>query len=384
MTFFYCTSCRHPYPDSGAPYRCSQCNGVFDQDRPLPYDPGQVERQLPGIWRYRHTFPLPEGTSPVSLGEGNTPLVWAEAFGSQVAFKCEYQNPTGSFKDRGSATLVGFLGARGVRQAVEDSSGNAGASFAAYAARAGIRARVFVPDSASGPKRAQIESYGAQVVRIMGPRSNAAEAVWRAVDPGRVPIAPDPLENGGTGGDRALPVYASHAYLPFNLCGYATLAYELLEQLDGVPGAVLAPVGQGGLLLGIGRGFAALQQAGLVDKIPALIGVQARGCAPLWALFSYGPAGLSWVSEGETLAEGLRVSKPVRGDAVMQLVAESQGAFLAIDEDEILPGQAELARRGFYVEPTSAVVWGAIAQLAGRLPEPLVVVLTGSGLKSVV
>jgi threonine synthase len=279
----------------------------------------------------------------------------------QVAFKCEFQNPSGSFKDRGSALLVSFIRSRGVESAVEDSSGNAGASFAAYAARAGMKARVFIPDSASGPKRAQIEAYGAEVVSIMGPRSNAAEAVRRAAEDGAV--------------------YASHAYLPFNLPGYATVAYEIAEQLEGVPGTVVAPAGQGGLLLGIIRGFVALLKAGVIDRMPVPIGVQARACAPLWALQSYGRAGLAWVAEGQTLAEGIRVSYPLRGDALLQATDLYKGMFLAVDEEDILAGRDALAGMGFYVEPTSAVVWRALGQVAGQVPEPVVLVLTGSGLK---
>jgi threonine synthase len=325
------------------------------------YDPAQVDDRLPGIWRYRHTFGLPDGAPLVTLGEGRTPLVQGEAFGREVWFKLEYLNPTGSFKDRGMAALASFLLSRGVSEAVEDSSGNAGAAFAAYAARAGIRARVFVPDYASGPKRRQIGAYGAEVVRVLGKRSDAADAVRRAADGGAV--------------------YASHAHLPFLLPGYATLAYEVVEQLGGAPGTVIVPAGQGSLLLGIGRGFAGLRRAGVIDSVPRLAGVQAAACAPLWAVFSMGPAGGQWVTEGNTAAEGVRVRYPVWGDAVLREVEASQGTFFAVEEEVILAGRDELARRGFYVEPTSAIVWDALRQ-AGGAPQPVVVILTGAGLKS--
>lgn len=361
MSEVVCTNCLRPYPETGFVYRCPVCGGLFDYPGPPAYREDELEVDLPGIWRYRHTFGLEEHAPVVSLGEGNTPLVWGEAGGRRVAFKLEYLNPTGSFKDRGSAVMISFALSRGIASAIEDSSGNAGASFAAYAARAGLRARVFVPDSASGPKRAQIEAYGAELVRVMGPRSNAGEAARREAESGRS--------------------YASHAYLPFNLPGYATLAYELVEQLGETPGSILVPAGQGGLLLGIARGFEALLKAGKIERLPVLYGVQARACAPLWAVFTYGSAGLPWISEGETLAEGIRVRYPLRGDAVMRAVARSQGTFLAVDEEEILPGRDELARQGFYVEPTSAVVWPALMQLPAGTAEPLVAVLTGSGFK---
>jgi threonine synthase len=320
-----------------------------------------VDASQPGIWRYRHALGLPEQAPVISLGEGRTPLLWAEAHKRQVAFKLEFVNPSGSFKDRGSATLVSFLASRKVKAAVEDSSGNAGASFAAYAARAGIQARVFVPETAAGPKRSQIEAYGAEVTPVPGPRSNAAQAVIKAADKGAA--------------------YASHAYLPFNLPGYATVAYEIYEQLGQAPGTLVTPVGQGGFLLGASRGFAALNKAGLIQHLPRLVGVQARACAPLWALSSYGPDGLAWVTEAPTLAEGVRVRYPLRGDAVLKAVEESGGMFLVVDEADILTGRDHLARRGFYVEPTSALVWSALAQVLDQMPDPVVALLTGSGLK---
>jgi threonine synthase len=326
------------------------------------FDPKQVEPDQPGLWRYRHTFGLPPEAPIVSLSEGYTPLVWAEAFGRQIAFKLEYENPTGSHKDRGVALMTSFLRAKGVTAAVEDSSGNAGASFGIYSRHAGIEARIFIPDYASGPKRRQIVESGAEVVRILGKRSAAADAVRRAAEAGAV--------------------YASHAYLPHLIPGFATIAYELFEQMESPPAAVIAPVGQGSLLLGVARGFENLRRAGLISRVPKLIGVQAMACAPLWALATMGPAGLQWVTEGETLAEGVRVRNPHWGETLLQSVTASGGIFVAVAEDRILPGRDELSRLGLYVEPTSALVWDAIDQLQSTLPDPLVVLLTGAGYKS--
>ena len=362
-----CSNCRRPYPQQGAPYRCPACGAHFDIPS-LVYDPTQVDASQPGLWRYRHTFGLPESAPLVSLGEGNTPLEWRKIKRQKVAFKLEYQNPTGSFKDRGSAVLASFLLNRGVQRVVEDSSGNAGASLAAYARHAGLQAKIYVPEYASGPKRTQIEEYGAQIEAVPGPRSQTSQAVLHAADGG----------GGSAGGE----IYASHAYMPFGLAGYATIAYELLQQMRQVPGAVIAPTGQGGLLLGIGRGFQALQAAGLVEHLPALVGVQALACAPLWAVFHYGSQGMGWISEGETLAEGVRVLRPLRGDALLKLISLTGGTMLAVAEENIRSGRDQLKRQGFYVELTSAIVWDALNQLAGKLPGPLAVILTGAGFKS--
>jgi len=357
----FCVKCGNAYPPEGVPYRCPTCSCIFDYKGLFHFSLSKVDRSQPGIWRYRHAFGLQPDLEPISLGEGNTPLVWAKIFNRQIAFKCEFTNPSGSFKDRGSAVITAWLKWRGVSEAVEDSSGNAGSSFAAYAARAGIKASIFVPASASGPKKRQIAAYGAELVPIAGSRTDVSDAVRKAAKAG---IA-----------------YASHAYLPFNLPGYATTAYEIIEQLGQVPGTVIVPAGQGGLLLGLARGFDAFRIDIHSSKIPRLIGVQAHTCAPLWSLFAGGGQEPEPIEKHQTWAEGVQVRNPLRKDAVLAAVVASGGSICVVEENEILKGRDVLARLGFYVEPTSAIVWAALAKMADVLPDPVVVILTGSGLK---
>jgi threonine synthase len=176
-------------------------------------------------------------------------------------------------------------------------------------------------------------------------------------------------------------VYASHAYLPFGLPGYATAAYEIVEQLSGSPGTLIVPAGHGNFLLGLVRGFKALVQAGVIRQIPRIVGVQAHACAPLWAAFVTGQEGLDSVTEGATLAEGVRVRYPARAAAVLQAVQESDGSLVTVMEEDILPARDELALLGLYVEPTSAIILPAFRQIASSMPEPIVILLTGSGLK---
>ena len=300
----------------------------------------------------------------VSLGEGSIPLIPAQFGGRTVWLKMESQNPTGSYKDRGSAVLLSQLCARGVTQAVEDSSGNAGASYAAYAARAGVQARVFVPESASGPKRGQIEAYGADLVAVSGPRSAAAAAVLEEVSAGAV--------------------YASHAYLPFGLPGIATIAYELQAQVDGPVGTVIAPAGHGGLLLGVLRGFEALLQSGQIKGLPFFVGVQAAQCAPMAAAFESGLEAIETATEGPTLAEGVRVRRPSRVGSILQFLRDQypgSGIVTGIPEERILPAYHAMARAGIHVEPTSALAWAALEQLVGKVPEPIILILSGAGLK---
>jgi threonine synthase len=272
-----------------------------------------------------------------------------------VHFKCEYLNPTGSFKDRGAAVLVSALAAAGVQEAFDDSSGNAGAAFAAYAARAKLRARVLVPAYASGPKRDQIAAYGADVVTIDGPRSAVTQAA---------------VERAASG-----EIYASHSTLPHVIAGSATIAYEIFEQLGDVPG------GQGTLLLGLAMGFKALLETGQINRLPMLVGVQAKACAPIATAFDAGEEQSVSVEEGQTLAEGIRIKTPYRDRQVLEAVRDFGGEMLAVDESQILPARDALAACGLYVEPTSAVVQAAMRQALAVVEDPVVAVLTGSGMK---
>ncbi len=285
-----------------------------------------------------------------------TPLLPAREGG--LLFKLESTNPTGSFKDRGAAVLLTALAARGVREVAEDSSGNAGAAIAAYSARAGIRATIFVPAAAAPAKLAQIAAYGAEVVRVPGPREQVARAAQAA--PG---------------------VYASHVWQPAFFHGTKTVAFEVWEQLGRrAPDWVVAPVGHGTLLLGLALGFRELVQAGAIARPPRLVAVQARTCAPL-----AGPAlGLD-PGGGETVAEGIRIQVPVRGGEIAAAVGASEGRWAVVEEVEIRAAQERLGREGLFVEPTAAVApaaaWRLLADGAFAAGAVVVVPLTGHGLK---
>lgn len=357
-----CRVCHKPFPIVLFPHRCPDCGGLFGFSSGLEFVPEKIEPQLPGIWRYRKRFSLPEGAPVISLGEGNTPLVWSTAYDKKISFKMESQNPTGSFKDRGTAVLMSWLKAAGIQEAVEDSSGNAGASFAAYASMAGIQGKVFIPAHASGPKRKQIESYGAEVLPIPGPRSKAAEAVLNEVDKGAV--------------------YASHAFLPHGIAGIASIAYELFEEIGDAPGTIILPVGHGSLLLGIYLGFQALLEAGSTSRLPKLVGVQAAVCAPLYAAFQTDSTDIGSVKEGKTVAEGVCISDPYHGKEVLNAVRKSAGTIISVDEPDILSAQVKLAKLGLYVEMTSALVWSGLEQIHETMPGPIVCIITGHGLKN--
>jgi threonine synthase len=356
-----CTRCEAVYPFDVLRFRC-ECGGGLELEDAPTFDPRQLEARDGGVWRYRHALPLLPGGEPVTLGEGGTPLVAGEWHGQSVHFKCEPLNPTGSFKDRGTTVLVSALSAAGVGAVVEDSSGNAGASLAAYAARAGIDATVYVPAHASPVKQAQIAVYGAQLQRVEGPRTQTARAVLQAASQGAA--------------------YASHVFHPLIHHGMKTIAFELWEQLGEAPGSVVMPAGHGTLLLGVALGFVELEAAGCVARRPRLFGVQAAACAPLAEAWARGAAEVKPAAEGETVAEGVRIAAPVRGREVLAAVRQSGGGLVAVPDEAIRAAQRELARRGLYVEPTSAVAVAGLDRLQRGLEGRVVVILTGSGFKS--
>jgi len=355
-----CSSCGTAHPFDPRRVRCD-CGGTLTVAGAPAFDPAQVSGER-SLWRYRHALPLPPDAAPVTLGEGLTPLVSADWGDIPVWLKCEHLNPTGSFKDRSSALLTTALRAAGVTEVAEDSSGNAGSSLAAYAARAGIAATVYVPAHASPVKQAQIAAYGARLVAVPGPRIEAARTVQHAVDAGAV--------------------YASHVYHPLVTHGFKTIAFEIVEQLGVAPPMVLLPVGHGTLLLGLAQGFAELRAARCIERLPRLVGVQAALCAPIAAAWARGEEEATPIDEGETVAEGARIAAPVHSRAVLAAVRQSDGMLLAVSEAEIMAARQRLAHQGFYIEPTSALPLAALDRL-GDAAGNAVVVLTGSGFKAV-
>jgi threonine synthase len=300
------------------------------------------------------------------MGDGFTPLIETRLDGMTCLSKLDFLMPTGSFKDRGTTVLVSALKAFGIKRVVEDSSGNAGASLAAYTARAGITAEIFVPAYASPAKLAQIRIYGVRLQPVQGMREDAARAAHRAA----------------TQGDA---YYASHYYNPFVLAGMQTTAWEIWEQLGRrAPDAVFAPIGHGSNFIGIARGFQSLRDAGLIEKMPRLYAAQAANVAPIVHAFEQGLADAPGSAPARTIAEGIAINKPVRAKEILHVVRETGGRAIAVSEEEIIRARNDLARTGVYIEPTSATVIAAVRRLRNQISTDsvTVVTLTGSGLKA--
>ncbi|MFE3094142.1 pyridoxal-phosphate dependent enzyme [Streptomyces sp. NPDC059248] len=342
--------------DDGAPLSVGASPGL------APVDVDTARRSL---WRYRAAFPVP--LAPVTLGEGCTPLLDGEWEGVPVSFKPEWFNPTGSFKDRGTSLMISFLAHHGATEVVEDSSGNGGASVAAYCAAAGIRARILVPEHTSPAKVLQARGYGAEVEEIPGDREATAAEALRRADAGAF--------------------YAGHNWHPFFLQGVKTLAYEIWEDLGfRAPDNVVTVAGAGSTVLGCALGFGELLAAGRIDRLPRLLVAQPANCAPLYAAFRAGSTEEVPVDTAPTIAEGTAIRHPVRLPEVLRAIRESGGDLVAIPEPAIGDAVRGLARKGLYAEPTSAGAAAAVTAFARRgLIEPgqrTVVVLTGSGLKA--
>ena len=352
------------YPLSEARWRAD--NGHYLNLAPGPgLKPGDIDTARHSVWRYARGL-LVGAEHAVSLGEGWTPRLAGTWHGAPVHYKLEFMMPTGSFKDRGMTVMVSYLKSRGVTHVLEDSSGNAGASLSAYAAAAGLTCRILVPETASYPKIAQIAACGADVVTIKGSRQDVADAALR---------------------QSAEIFYASHNWQPFFVEGTKTLAYELWEQAGfRAPDNVVVPLGYGSNVLGAERGFDELLRAGQIARRPRIFGVQAARCAPYAAAFRAGVEHLVAAEIAPTVAEGIATPKPTRVADVLRAVRDTGGSIVAVEEAEIVQALRDLARRGLYVEPTSAVAAAGLSRLltAGviRPQEDTVLVLTGSGLKA--
>jgi threonine synthase len=358
-------------PSTGRTYPLSEARWRSDSGHYLNLAPApglrraDIETSRRSVWRYAKAL-LVDVADAVSLGEGCTPIVPGEWNGARVLYKLEFMMPTGSFKDRGTTVMVSYLRSRGIARVLEDSSGNAGASLAAYAAAAGLACRILVPETASYPKIVQIAACGADVVTIKGSRQDVAEAALRQSHE---------------------VFYASHNWQPFFVEGIKTLAYELWEQLGfAAPDNLVVPLGYGSNVLGAERGFTELRRHGEIARGPRLFGVQAARCAPYEAAFRAGGEALVPTAIAPTIAEGIATTRPTRVTEVLRAVRESGGDIVAVEEAEIVEALRGLARRGLYVEPTSAVAAAGLTRLlaggAIRADETTVLVLTGSGLKA--
>lgn len=355
---------------SGRRYPLDDPRWRGDDGSPLALSPlpgltaGQVDGAERSLWRYRAAMPV-DARHRLSLGEGWTPMPAVAWHGHEVRFKLEWFNPTASFKDRGVSVMMSHLRSLGAAEVLEDSSGNGGSSVAAYAAAAGVRATVLVPRATSPAKVLLTRAFGARIELVDGTRDEvAAEAIRRSE---RIP-------------------YASHNWHPFFLQGVKTIGYEIWESLDWrAPDNIVLVAGAGSLVLGCDLAFGELVEAGSATRRPRLL----VGQPEHWATIADTVNGFDPGGRGErvpTIAEGASIAHPVRLAEAVAAIRRSDGAAVAVSDDEIVAATRELVAVGLYAEPTSAVAAAALNRFLddGTIGpnETTVVVLTGSGLKA--
>ncbi|WP_432664051.1 threonine synthase [Wukongibacter baidiensis] len=367
---YICSECNKRYDPKTLVFRC-ECGGVLDLDHfDFEFSNEDILNNEWSLFRYIKALPFAKELNrwkEITMGEGFSPIVPLDKNTPDILVKVDYLMPTLSFKDRGAVLLISKAKELGVKKVIQDSSGNAGNSIAAYASRAGIECDIYVPEGTSAKKIKQISSHGANVHIVKGSREDTAHEALMAVERGE-------------------GFYASHVYNPFFYQGTKTYAYEIYEQLNfSIPEALVIPVGNGTLLLGCYYGFKELLNLGLIDRIPKIIAVQASGCAPIYEAFKAEKNSVDAVINTGTLAEGIAIAKPMRGKQILEAVRATYGEIITAPEDKIATTRKYLAGKGFYVEPTTAATFAAFLSYYKEndhgISGKVIIPLCGAGLK---
>jgi len=333
-----------------------------------------LQGRVASLWRYRELLPVQNDANLVSLGEGHTPLLDAQKLGAELGLrqlwiKDEAQNPTGSFKDRGLSLAISRAKELDVKKAAIPSAGNAGGSFAAYAARAGIEAHVFMPRDTPMANQIEVEQYGAKLTLIDGLINDCGRII---------------AEKKTTEGWFDLSTLKE----PYRVEGKKTMGYEIAEQLNWhLPDVIIYPTGGGTGLIGMWKAFGELEQLGWIgNKRPRMVSVQAIGCAPIVkALDENKTTAEPWIN-AQTVASGLRVPQAVGDFLILQAIRESGGTAVSISDDEML---AEIPRvgkaEGIFFCPEGAACVAALRRLVEnrwiRPADQVLIFNTASGLK---
>jgi threonine synthase len=388
QSFLQCAeeSCHSRRESTEGGHRCHACGGplqvIYDFDRVQPgslrrtweqrkLDPQPAARS--GVWRFRELLPFfKTGSSIISLGEGYTPLVEAPrvgewAGGVSVAVKHQGMNPTGSFKDLGMTVCITQAAAQNVRVVACASTGNTSSSMAAYAARAGMKAVLFVPAGAvSAAKLAQAMDFGAGVIEV-GDTFDQAFQLLNAIA----------SEFG---------LYLVNSTNPFRIEGQKTIVPELLEQRGwSPPDFIVVPGGNLGNASAIGKGLRELHSLGLLEKIPRVVVVQAEGANPFYRMLSDGSRDLIPVADPRTEATAIRIGNPANWKKALHVLQWTDGLCESVSDQEISEAKAILAKDGVGCEPASAATAAGVRKLcrAGKIPKgaDVVAILTGNQLK---
>ena len=380
MNGYRCLACNAEQGVDFAGFVCPSCGGNLE----ITYDYAAVEAEFGagnGMFRYESLLPCSDPGATLPLTIGGTPLHRAPRLGASaglgnVWLKDETGNPSASIKDRASAVALLRAATTGADTVAVASTGNAGSSTACLAAALGLRAVVFVPETAPAAKLTQSLAYGARVLAVRGSYDDAYDLCMRASE-----------ERGWFN--------RSTGFNPFTREGKKTASFEIWEQLGQVPDRIIVPTGDGNILSGIWKGWCDLRAAGLIDRVPKIDCAQAAGsaaiCRTIERVRERGDTP-DWRSleitsvDASTVADSISVDRPRDGLAAVRAVIESGGAAVVISDDEILAAIGELASStGVFAEPAAAATWAAAKQLAANglvdKNENVVLLITGNGLK---
>ncbi len=321
--------------------KCKKCGGPFKVVIDFPFNKEDIRANFPYIKEW------------VTLGEFNTPMIRK----NNIWFKLDSLNPTGSYKDRGAVTLISYLKQKGIKKISEDSSGNAGASIAAYGSAAGMEVEIYVPENVAGVKAKQIELYGAKIIKVKGTREDVAKAA-----------------------EQSNAYYASHILQPHFRDGIRSLAYEIVRDLNWkVPEYLFIPTSAGSLLLGVYDGFKHLLDNGIIEKMPKIISVQTAQVMPVCASLKgikYTP-----LEKVTSIADALVSTKPFLLNEMIKVLRET-GDCIIVNDEEIIKAHKELAKMGILVEYSSATVYAAYKKM-NLHNEEVVLHISGNGLKTI-
>ena len=380
MTDLECSGCGERYSSEQVHTFCPDCQSPLLARYDLPKVRAQVDRDAMrkrggGMWRWRELLPVRDTRNIIYLGEGDTALLRLPRLGAGLGLtnlfvKDESKNPTGSFKARGLAAAVSRARELGVEKVISPTAGNAGGAMAAYAARAGIRAMIFMPKDTPRANIEESRIAGAEVILVDGLISDAA----------------------GMAGEKARAegwFDLSTFKEPYRLEGKKIMGYELAEDFGwSLPDVILYPTGGGTGLVGMCKAFDELEALGWLKETrrPRMVAVQADGCAPVIKAFQSGAAFCDFWTNAHTLASGLRVPKSFADALILDDLRTSQGTAVAVSDLEIVEAQRALGRmEGIFAAPEGAATLAALGKLVREKwvapHERIVLFNTGSGLK---
>jgi len=361
-------------------FRCPDCksglNAIYDYDAIQisllgnPIIRGEFLRRHVHHWKYLSFYPIQDATKVVSMAEGGTPLLEIKRINEEIGcaylyFKYEGANPTGSFKDRGSTVEITKANEINAKSVICASTGNMGASVAAYAAMAGLKCTILIPERIPNEKLAQIFAYGAKIIQV---KTNLYHTVQRLSEQAAAKF------NYYLLGD-----YINRTE------GEKSVGFEIIDQLGWKPpDYVFCPIGTGTLIWAIWKSFIELKEVNLIEKLPKIIGVQAKGCSPVIDALARDSLKINPIENPQTVASAISCPDPITGSGAILAIQNSNGFGIAVTDEEIIKARKKLAQIGLFTEPSGAVSYAGLLKIQERIDlknKNIVCILTGHGLK---